>query len=502
MTTENADVSVCQVWRGALDRMAPLPDYMVIDGARWNGRGGEVIEVLDPASGGLIGSVPAGTEGDVDHAVTASRRALVDLWAQVKPAERARILLRTAQAIREDANRLAIIETLDSGKPLREAHGDIETSARYFEYYAGVADKLQGNSIPLGPDYMSFTVCEPVGVTAHIVPWNFPLVQVARGVAPALAAGNTAIVKPAEQTPMTALLLANILTGAGLPKGVYSVVTGYGHIVGAALAGHPGVNHVTFTGSVATGQSVMRAAASHVASITLELGGKSPVIVLADADIGSAVAGAIKAFCLNAGQVCSAGSRLIVEESVEQEVVGRIAAALKSMAAGHGLDNPDIGPIISRKQLERIESLVSSALGNGAERIAGNGRIEVPGLEGGFFYSPTMIKAHGVGGLEVREEIFGPVLTIQAADCPEHALSLANATDYGLVAGIYTRDIGRALALARGIEAGQIFINEYFAGGVETPFGGVKNSGFGREKGLEALKSYLRVKCITTRIDR
>jgi len=483
-------------------RAGALPDYMVIGGARLKGDGRDRIEVVDPATGKPIGSVPAATAEDVDRAVAVSRAALTGPWFRTKPAERARILLRTAQIIRSHAERLAIIETLDCGKPLREARGDIETSARYFEYYAGAADKLQGDSIPLGPDYMSFTLCEPVGVTVHIVPWNFPLVQVARGVAPALAAGNTAIVKPAEQTPMTAIILADLLAEAGLPSGVYGVVTGDGRGAGAALAAHPGVNHITFTGSVTTGQAVMRAAASHVASVTLELGGKSPVVVLADADLGAAVAGTIKAFCLNAGQVCSAGSRLVVEKAVAAEMLDRLTVAVGRLKTGHGLDDPDIGAIVSTTQLGRIDRLVTAALAGGAERIAGNGRLTLAGLEGGYFYAPTMLRAGGPEGLEVREEIFGPVLTVQVADDAEHALKLANGTDYGLVAGIYTRDIGRALALARGIDAGQIFINEYFAGGVETPFGGVKNSGFGREKGLEALKSYFRVKCITTRIDR
>lgn len=486
--------------KAAVAFCGPLPDYMLIGGERVRGRAS--IESLDPATGEAIGAVPAATAADVEHAVAVSRQALRGPWEKMKPAERSRILLRTAQAIRSDAARLAVIETLDCGKPLREARGDVETAARYFEYYAGIADKLQGDSIPLGRDYMSFTLREPVGVTAHVVPWNFPLVQVARGVAPALAAGNTAIVKPAEQTPMTAILLGDILEGAGLPRGVYGVVTGYGHDAGAALASHPGVNHVTFTGSVATGKAVMQAAAQHVASVTLELGGKSPIVVLADADVGSAVAGTIKAFCLNAGQVCSAGSRLIVDKRIEAEVLDRLVQAVKAMRLGHGLGDPDIGPIISRKQLDRIDRLVSQAAAAGAEIIAGGGVQTVAGLDGGYFYAPTLVHARGAGGIEVQEEIFGPVLTVQTADGPEEAMSLANCTDYGLVAGIYTRDIGRALALARDVEAGQVFINEYFAGGVETPFGGVKNSGFGREKGLEALKSYYRIKCITARIDR
>jgi len=489
-------------WAGAAARFGPLPDYMVIDGERVDRGERDEIAVLDPAVGLPIGSVPAGNAADVDQAVEASRRALRETWKRVKPVERARILLGAAAAIRRQAHRLAVIEVLDCGKPLREARGDIETAARYFEYYAGIADKLQGDSIPLGPDYMSFTLHEPVGVTAHIVPWNFPLVQVARGIAPALAAGNTTVVKPAEQTPYSAILLADILDEAGLPRGVYSVVTGYGPTVGEALAAHPDVNHVTFTGSVKTGKAVMAAAATHVASVTLELGGKSPVVVLEDADIDAAVAGTVKAICLNAGQVCSAGSRLVVHRSIGEEVVGRVAEALSRLKLGHGLNDPGLGPIISAEQLQRVDSIVKAAIQGGAEVVTGSGRVTVPGLERGFFYAPTVLRARDSTAVEVQEEIFGPVLTVQVAEDAEEALLLANATNYGLVAGIYTRDIGRALALARDLEGGQIFINEFFAGGVETPFGGVKQSGFGREKGLDALKSYLRVKCVTARIDR
>ena len=486
-------------WGIALRQAGPLPDYMVIDGVRVGRESRDAIEVLDPAIGQVIGCVPAGTAADVDRAAASSRRAY-RCWSRAKPVERARILYRAAEAIRRQADRLSIVEVLDCGKPLREARADVETAARYFEYYAGIADKLQGDSIPLGPDYMSFTLHEPVGVTAHIVPWNFPLVQVARGVAPALAAGNTVVVKPAEQTPHSAIILVDLLGEAGLPKGVYSVLTGYGPAVGGALCSHPEVNHVTFTGSVRTGKAVMTAAATHVASVTLELGGKSPVVVLEDADIDAAVAGTVKAICLNAGQVCSAGSRLVVQKSVKDQVVEGICEKLSGMTVGHGLANPDIGPIVSAEQLELIDGMVTAATQRGAHAVIGSGRMKLAGAEEGFFYAPTVLMAQDVAAIEVQEEIFGPVLTVQAAEDAEEALHLANATNYGLVAGIYTRDVDRALALARDLEAGQVFINEYFAGGVETPFGGVKQSGFGREKGLDALRSYLRVKCVTARI--
>ena len=477
-----------------------IPRRMVIGGEKVDAAGGRSFATLDPATGRAIAEVPAAAAADADRAVGAAKTALRGDWRKVLPAERGRILQRTAALIRQDAARLARLETLDCGKPLREAKGDIETAARYFEYYAGVADKMQGDSIPLGPDFVSFTLHEPIGVTAHVIPWNFPLVTTARGIAPALACGCTAVVKPAEQTPLTALVLADILQAAGLPNGVYNVITGYGEEAGAPLAKHPDVSHVTFTGSVETGKLVMKAAADHIASVTLELGGKSPVVVLADADIEAAVQGTLKAIYMNAGQVCSAGSRLVVERRVHDAMLSRLTRAASGLGLGHGLDDPDLGPLISPEQLDRVAGYVADAKRRGLDVVVGGSPATVPGLEGGWFYPATILEGASRTDPIVQEEIFGPVLTVQVADSAEEALALANGTVFGLVAGIYTRDITRALGLARDIEAGQVFVNQFFAGGVETPFGGVKQSGFGREKGLEALKSYYRVKCVTARI--
>jgi len=477
-----------------------LPTRMFVGGEWWSGSSREQICTLDPATGKVLAEVPAATAEDVDTAVSAAREACGGRWKTITPAERSRILYRTAGLIRRDAARLAHVESLDSGKPLREAKGDIETSARYFEYYAGMADKLQGDTIPLGPDYISFTLHEPLGVTAHIIPWNFPLVTTARGVAPALAAGNTAVVKPAEETPLTALLLGPLLAEAGLPAGVYNVVTGTGEGAGAHLVGHPDVTHVTFTGSVETGKIVMATAARHVASVTLELGGKSPIVVLADADLDSAIEGSMKAIFTNAGQVCSAGSRLIVDRSIRDAMLARLAAATRALTVGRGIDDPGVGPLVSPRQLSRVANYVSDARSRGLEILTGGNTLTLPDLERGNFFEPTLVTCSRPEDRLVQEEIFGPVLVIQTADTAEEALTLANGTDFGLVAGIYTRDITRALRLARDIDAGQVFINQFFAGGVETPFGGNKNSGFGREKGLEALRNYFRVKTVTARI--
>lgn len=455
---------------------------------------------FDPASGRIMAEVPVASAEIVDDAVKAAGKALHGAWRDVAPAERARILFRTAQFLRRDAERLAATESLDSGKPLREAVGDIETSARYFEYYAGMADKLQGDTIPLGPDFVSLTLHEPVGVTAHIIPWNFPLVTTARGIAPALAAGATAVVKPAEQTPLTALILADYLEEAGLPGGVYNVVCGPGAKTGGALVKHPDVAHVTFTGSVETGKTVMRTAADHVASVTLELGGKSPVVVLADADIDAAREGILKAIYTNSGQVCSAGSRLIVEKSVAQQLLAQLSDRVSGFKFGRGIDNPDLGPLISEEQLRKVSTMVEAAHKAGTEVVAGGEVKKVDGLGDGWFYAPTILLASDPKTPIVQQEIFGPVLTVQIADDFEHAVALANCTDFGLVAGIYSRDISKAFRFAKAVDAGQVFINQYFAGGVETPFGGTKQSGFGREKGLEGLRAYYRVKTITARI--
>ncbi|MCP5039268.1 MAG: aldehyde dehydrogenase family protein [Rhodobacteraceae bacterium] len=477
-----------------------LPTQMFIDGKHLEATGGQRIETIDPATGQVFADFPAGQVDDVNRAVETSKRALWGAWRQVIPAERGRILTRTAALIRRDSERLAMIEVLDSGKPISEARGDVETTAAYFEYYAGMADKMQGDTIPLGPDFISLTLHEPVGVTAHIIPWNFPLVTTARGVAPALAAGCTAVVKPATQTPLTAMALADILAEAGLPDGVYNVVTGRGSDIGDALTGHPDVNHVTFTGSVPTGIGVMKTAADQATSVTLELGGKSPVVVLADADIDAAVAGTLKAIYMNAGQVCSAGSRLVIERSVHAQMMEKLVTGANALVVGHGLDAPQLGPLVSETHRKTVANYVDAARQRGLSVATGGRPLEVQGCEGGYFYAPTILDDVASADTVIQEEIFGPVLSVQIVDSEEEALSVSNDTPFGLCAGIYTKDVTRAFRFARDVEAGQVFINQYFAGGVATPFGGTKFSGFGREKGLAALGSYFRVKCITARI--
>ena len=498
----NASTDPCQRFVAEYFRtgtLAGLPTGHLIGGAWVEGTNRGRMDTVDPGAGRAFGSVPSGRAADVDRAVVSARSGF-ETWRRTRPAERGRILARAAGLIRERADYLAVVEALDSGKTLAEAKGDVGSAARCFEYYAGAADKIHGDSIPLGPGYLALTVQEPVGVVAQIIPWNYPLSTFARGVAPALAAGCAVVAKPADTTPLTALLLGRLLRDAGLPEGACNVVTGTGREAGAALAAHPGVDHVTFTGSPATGTAVMQAAAAHFASVTLELGGKSPLIALADCDLDAAAAGAVSAIYENAGQICSAGSRLVVERKVHESLVARIAAKAAAIKVGHGLKGNDMGAINSERQLCRIMAFVEDAKNRGRRIAAGGCRLDETASGGGWFVAPTIIDDLPPDDPCVQEEIFGPVLAVQVVDSADEALAAANGTSYGLMSGVYTRDIAKALALSAGLRSGQVTINEYWAGGVEIPFGGVGRSGFGREKGLEALSAYCRVKSIVARI--
>lgn len=477
-----------------------LPSGHFIDGGYSQPAHNRTMESFDPGRGEAFARFTAGTPEDVDLAVQSSRRAFETVWRDTAPVERARILQKASQLILENLDLLAVVETLDSGKPLHEAEGDVRGAARAFEYYAGACDKLEGDSFPLGPDYIGYTVHEPVGVTAQIIPWNFPISTAARGLAPALAAGCTVVAKPAEQTPFTALLLAKILADAGLPDGVCNVVTGTGAETGAPLTAHNEVDHITFTGSVETGRRVMKAAADDITRVVLELGGKSPVVVLGDCDREQAITGVLGAIYENAGQICSAGSRLVIEKSIHAEFVAELVRRVISLKLGHGLDRPDVGPVNSAEHLAKIAGFLDRAKARGAEIAVGGSVTSDPATGKGWFFEPTIVDCVAAADELAREEIFGPVLTVQVAEDADHALALANDCQYGLVAGIYTSDFTKAHRLARRIDAGQIYINEYFAGGIEVPFGGNKKSGFGREKGLEGLKSYCKTKSIAARI--
>jgi len=474
-----------------------MPESLIINGDRVQASDKGTFEVFDPSTGEHLAEVAKATKADIDRAVESAHAAVEGKsWGLgAPPAERGRVMQRIAQALREQAEELATLESRDNGKPLRQARTDVQVAARYFEFFAGIADKIMGNTIPLGPGFLDFTIREPIGVSAQIVPWNY-LIQIgARGVAPALAAGCTVVLKPSSEAPMTALRLGEIALACGLPPGVLNVVPGTGSEAGVALASHPRINQLTFTGSVSVGVDVARMAAANVVPVVLELGGKSPNIVFADADLDLATQGVATAIFQNAGQTCSAGSRLLVERKAHGALVDRLAAKAKSMRVGPGVSDPDMGPIISRRQLETIEQYVQVGTAEGAKVVAGGARPNDPSLGRGYFYQPTLLESVSPDMRVAQEEIFGPVLAIIDFDDIEEAAALANRSDYGLVAGIWTRDINKAMSLATRIKSGQVYINTYGAGGgVELPFGGYKKSGYGREKGLESLFSYTQVK--------
>ena len=469
---------------------------LLIDGARVDASDGQTFDVFDPSTGERLATVAKATKADVSRAVASAQAALESkTWGGLAPAERGRIMWRIAGAIRERAEELATLESRDNGKPLRQARTDVQVAARYFEFFAGIADKIMGNTIPLGPGFLDYTVREPIGVSAQIVPWNYPIQIGARGVAPALAAGCTVVLKPSSEAPMTALRLGEIGLACGLPPGVLNVIPGTGSEAGTALASHPDINQLTFTGSVDVGVQVAKMAAENVVPVVMELGGKSPNVVFADADFDLAAAGAANAIFQNAGQTCSAGSRLLVERKAHDAFVERLVARAKTMTIGPGVSDPDMGPIISKRQLETIERYVAVGKEEGATVAAGGKRPANAALPGGFYFEPTLLDSVKPDMRVAQEEIFGPVLAIIDFENIEEAAMLANRSVYGLVAGVWTRDINKALAISSKIKAGQVYVNTYGAGGgVELPFGGYKKSGYGREKGLESLASYTQVK--------
>jgi len=477
-----------------------LPDKHLIAGNVRASVTGAQMQTFDPGTGQVFAEFAAADAQDVDLAVAAARGALTGPWRAATPSQRGKVLSQIALLIRANADRLAVVECLDSGKRLVEAQGDVAGAANCFEYYAGACDKHEGSSIPMGPDYLAYTLNEPIGVTAHIIPWNYPLSTAARGIAPALAAGCTVVAKPAEQTPLTCLMLGELCLQAGLPPGVCNVITGTGASAGAALVRHPGIDHITFTGSVATGIHVMQSAAANVTRLVLELGGKSPVVVLADCDMDSAVESVIGAIFENAGQICSAGSRLVIARDIHEAFVQRVIDRARALTLGHGLRDPGMGPVNSYAHLHKIAGYVDRARARGVEVLCGGAQTCDPQTGKGWFFQPTVLNNLQPTDEAVQEEIFGPVLAVQIFDDLDEALALANGTRFGLVAGVFTRDFGAAHRLARDIDAGQVFINEYFAGGISVPFGGNKMSGFGREKGLEALRSYCKVKSVAARI--
>jgi aldehyde dehydrogenase (NAD+) len=474
-------------------RMEKLKMY--IDKKWVDSKSKEIITIVNPANSEPIAEVPRGNKDDVDEAVSAARKAFEsEEWKSIKPYERGYILFEMARKIREHRDELAMLETLDVGKPLSQAYADVEAAARYFEFYGGVADKIMGETIPVEPGILDYTIREPLGVTVHIIPWNYPIQICSRSAAAAIATGNAVVMKPAEDTPLTALKLSEFFDETNLLKGIFNVVTGFGHEAGAALVSHPDIDHVTFTGSVETGITVMQAAANNVVPVTLELGGKSPNIVFADCDEEEALLWVVKSIIQNAGQTCSAGSRLIIEKSIKESFVKALVERFKKITIGPGIKDFEIGPIISKKQFERILRFLQLAEKEGKILVGGQ-QVIIPGNERGFYLQPTIIDEVDPKSPLAQEEIFGPVLSVLTFETEEEAIQIANGTKFGLVTGIWTSDVKRAHRVAERIQSGQIFINNYGAGGgIQMPFGGYKKSGFGREKGLEAIRNYTQLK--------
>ena len=458
--------------------------------------GGETLPVVDPSTGLPFDQIARGNAADVNAAVKAARTALDGPWGRLTATERGRILMRMSALVLADAEGLSQLEARDTGKPISQARNDIQVAARYLEYYAGAADKLLGQQIPYLEDFQVVVLREPYGVTAHILPWNYPAQMFGRTVVPALATGNAAVLKPSEDACQTPLAFCRIAQQAGLPPGALNVVTGLGEEAGDALTHHGDIDFVSFTGSPEVGTLVQKAAAGRTLKCVLELGGKSPQIVFDDADLERAATFVLKAITQNAGQTCSAGSRLLVQRSIHDRFVATVAERFKTSSAGTPAMDCDCGPLINAAQRARVEGFIRRALDSGVPLIA-QGRIADGVPPGGYYVPPTLFGPVPRDHALACDEVFGPVLSVIPFDDEEDAIHVANATDYGLIAGIWTRDGGRQTRVARRMKCGQVYINTYGAGGgVELPFGGVKRSGHGREKGFIALEEYCTVKTV------
>ena len=455
------------------------------------------LAVENPADGSVVAEVAMANADDVSKAVAAARAVQNDgVLSQMRPVELGRMVRRMGDWFLERREEIATVLSLEAGKPYWEALIEVDGAARYFEYYGNQAETMEGRSIPLGGNYLDFTIYEPMGVSAQIIPWNFPLEMVARSLSAALATGNSSVIKTPELDPISSFYFAEAAIAAGVPEGAVNIFCGYGPEAGAVLSGHPDINQVVFTGSVKTGIAVATAAAANVVPAVLELGGKSAAVVMPDADLDNFMESVRWGIFFNAGQVCSAMSRVIVHESIHDEVVERAANLAKSLDVGPGMERRDLGAnmgaMVSVPQRDRAEGMCRDAVDQGARAVTGGHRLN----REGSFLEPTIFDKVTPDMTIAQEEVFGPVLSVISVKDDDEAVRVSNGTDYGLVGGVFTRDLDRATAMARKIRAGQVFVNEWYAGGVETPFGGYGKSGYGREKGREALMNYVQTKNI------
>ncbi|UPT72692.1 MAG: aldehyde dehydrogenase family protein [Elusimicrobiota bacterium] len=473
---------------------------LLIDGKPVDAASGKTFETVNPATGEALGAVAAGDAADVDAAVAAARKALEGPWGKMTPAEREKVLHKVADLLEARAEAFAQLDTLDNGKPIREAKsGDLPLSVALFRYYGGWPTKITGDTTPVsvpyypGAKFLQYTVREPIGVVGAIIPWNFPLLMAAERLAPILACGNTVVLKPAEQTPLSALWLGELLLEAGVPAGVVNVVPGLGPTAGAAIAKHMGIDKVTFTGSTEVGREIVKASAGNMKRVTMELGGKSPNIIFADADMEAAARGIFAGIFYNQGQTCSAGSRVFIERPAYDKLVAAVADRAGKIKQGNGLD-PKIamGPLVSKEQRDRVLSLVEKGKSEGAKLLAGG--AAQPGA--GWFIQPTVFGDVKDDMTIAREEIFGPVVCLFPFDSVDEVIDRANSTDYGLVAAVWTKDIKKAHLAANRLKAGVVWINCYQFVDAAAPWGGVKQSGYGREKGPYAIENYTSVKSV------
>jgi phenylacetaldehyde dehydrogenase len=480
------------------------PHQILVDGKWGSAASGKTFPTYNPATGEVLAQVAEGDREDIDRAVKAARKAFNGPWSRMSPSERGKLVWKLADLLESHLEEFALIETLDNGKPLAVARGaDVPLAVDLFRYMAGWATKLEGTTIPIsvpytpGAKYLAYTLREPVGVIGQIIPWNFPLLMAAWKLGPALAAGCTVVLKPAEQTPLSALRLGQLICEAGFPDGVVNVVPGYGETAGAALAAHDDVDKVAFTGSTEVGKLIVHAAAGNLKKVSLELGGKSPNVVFKDADLDSAIAGSASAIFFNHGQCCCAGSRLYVERPVFDRVVDGVAASAKKIKVGSGLE-PDthMGPLVSEEQLSRVCNYLELGMNEGARAMTGGKKVG----DRGYFVEPTVLVDTKESMKVVQEEIFGPVVAAIPFDDPEELLPRANDTVYGLAAGVWTKDISKAHRLAANLRAGTVWVNCYNIFDAALPFGGYKQSGWGREMGKDVLELYTQTKAVCTRI--